>query len=66
MSVHVVGWSDSDARAFVDGVRVTIRRNNTEDRWLCAEHGDRTHRGHCRHTKILADTPADPERKNRR
>jgi hypothetical protein len=66
VTVILVGWSDTDARAYIDGVRVTIRRNTTRDRWLCAEHGERTHRGHCCHTQTLADTPADPERKNRR
>ena len=73
MTVHLVGWSGTpelrggrDCRAYVDGVRVTVRRNTTVVRWLCAEHGESINNPNlCGHTAALAEAPALPEKRNR-
>lgn len=72
MNVVLVRWSGEpvelggrDALGYVDDVRVIVRRNQIRDRWLCAEHGERTNLGHCPHTLALALTPAEPEKRNR-
>jgi hypothetical protein len=64
VSVDLIGWSDHDAVATCDGVRVRIRRKTDCVQWICDEHG----RGvdnpqHCPHTQALAEQPADPARK---
>ena len=73
MTVHVVGWSGTtepgggrEARAYVDGVCVTVRRAALDGTvtWRCAEHGESVDPT-CHHMIRLACMPAPIERKNR-
>jgi hypothetical protein len=66
VNVALIGWSDVDAVARVDGIRVRIRRNAKAVRWLCDRHGEGINNpNHCEHTAALAAAPADPSKKNR-
>ena len=61
MSVHLIAWSDIDAVAIVDDIRVRIRRSPNGIRWLCDVHGEQIDAPDlCPHTQALADSPADP------
>lgn len=73
--VHLVGWSGTsrpgggiEARAYVDDVRVIVRRSPVDRSvtWRCAQHGESTNTPElCGHTQTLAETPAHAERNNR-
>lgn len=64
VAATVVGWNDRSALAFVDGVRVRVRRKRDACRWSCATHGARDF-PHCPHLEELAATPADPALRSR-
>ena len=57
MTVDLIGWTDWDAVAMVDGVRCRIRKNTTQTRWLCDTHPEQW----CNHLDALnAAQPFDP------
>lgn len=60
LAVRVIGWTETEAAADVEGVRVRVRRYPSHVRWYCDEHDRGTTPELCQHTAALAATPADP------
>ena len=61
MTVNIIGWTDHDAVALVDGIRCRIRRNTTATRWLCDAHPDEF----CAHLEALnAAQPFPADKRN--
>jgi len=62
LAVEVVTWDDVRALAYVDDVRVRIRRRAESVRWSCDRCGWRRE-PFCEHTQALAEHPAEPDKR---
>lgn len=65
LAVEVVTWDDVRALAYVDDVRVRIRRRAESVRWSCDRCGWRRE-PFCPHTQALAEHPAEPDKRRTR
>ena len=60
LEVRVAGWNPKSAVAFVDGIRVRVRRREFDVLWLCDDCGKQPETPTCPHAIAFAATPAGP------